>query len=342
MRNNKFIIGFLVFDIVAVLIIVLVLVIAKPFESKKAPEITTSATTGEVTTSKRTNTALPDNGDLDQDAMQIYSEMPALLGMREESEKTEDGLYYTAFRAELDMDFDGDGSIESISVSLDDHSESFYVLVNKEGNVKDYVVPGLEFTYQEKYEAKACKGGLRGFSIDLDSSDPYTEVAIEMSRDNWEETQTLVVRYDGSNIHTSVIRGYINGVNNKGEVQFSFYDALYGVHKLYRTYRITSDTDLLVAKTNYFFCDSDVERSSYLYNPNFDLSCMTLGGEDAIISAGSTFYWVRSDNETYVDVIASDGGMYRLPIEAVVVEYESGPQTIYRLGDHNAADIGTR
>ena len=340
-QNKKYLI-LLGINIVVVVIVVLILVVAKPFKSKKAPEITTGQTSAPVTTTTNSiNADLPKTSELDRDAMTIYSDMPSLMGMRVESEKTDDGKYYSAFRAELDMDFDGDGNIETISVSLDDHSESFYVLVNKDGNVMDYVVPGTEFSYKSEYSKKACKGELRAYTIDLDSSDPYTEVAVEMRRDNWEESQSLLVRFDGSAIHASVVQGMVSGVSNSGLVQFAFYDKLYGAHELFRTYMITSDTDFLLPKTNYFFTNTNVERSSYLYNPNFDIACFNLSGDSVTIVSGSTFYWARTDNETYVDVIADDGALYRLPIEAVVIEYESGPQTIYRLGDKNASDITT-
>ncbi len=338
-RNKKYII-LLAVNIVIVVAVVLVLVFAKPFQSKNAPVITAGPTNTSVDTQpKATDTAIPKSAELNRDEMAMYTDKPQLLGMREQSEKTEDGKYYTAWRAELDMDFDGDGSIETINVSLDDHSESFYVLVNKDGAIFDYVVPGTEFSYKQEYSAKACKGNLRGYSIDIDSSDPYTEVAVEMQRDNWEESQTLLVRFDGSAIHASLVRGMISGVSNSGLVQFGFYDAIYGLHRLYRTYMIVSDTDFLVPKTNYYFTDTNVERSSFVYNPNFDISCYNLSGDSMTIHAGSLFYWVRTDNETYVDVLTTDGDLYRLPIEKVELEYESGPQIIYRLGDHNASDI---
>ncbi|MBR5975257.1 MAG: hypothetical protein IK020_08750 [Clostridiales bacterium] len=341
-QNKKYLI-LLGINIFVVVVVILVLVFAKPFQSKKSPEITAPSTSiTEPTKPQATDVNIPKSAELDRDAMAMYTDMPSLMGLRVVSEKTEDGKYYTAWRAELDMDFDGDGSIETINVSLDDHSESFYVLVNKDGNILDYVVPGTEFSYKSEYSAKACKGELRAYSIDIDSSDPYTEVAVEMPRDNWEETQTLVVRFDGSAIHASMVHGKITGVSNSGLIQFAFYDSVYGRHNLYRTYMITNDTDFLVAKTNYFFTNTNVERSSYLYNPNFDIECYNLSGDPVTIVSGSTFYWLRTDNETYVDVMTTDGDVYRLSISKEVIEYSSGPQTIYRLCGHYAADITTR
>ncbi|MBO4928222.1 MAG: hypothetical protein J5379_08250 [Clostridiales bacterium] len=342
MRNRKFIIGFLIFDIVAVLIIVLVLVIANPFEANVAPVTTTAP--GTTTQQQQTafTGALSSGSDLDRAEMEVFFDMPALVGMREESEKTSDDKYYTAYRADLDLDLDGDGELESISVSLDDHSESFYVLVNDGGNVTDYVVPGHEFGYVEKYSSKACKGNLRGYLVDLDKNDIYTEVAIEMMRDTWDEYQTLVVRYDGSAIHASVQQGMISGVSNAGSVQFSICDAVYGVHKLFKTCTITSDTDFLKPRTTYFFTDISVEKTSYVYNPGFDLAGTNLNGEPVLITMGTSFYWVRTDNETFVDVLSTEGNLYRLPVTGEVMEYASGPQTVYRLGDHDAAEIKTR
>lgn len=339
MRSKKSIVIFLAVDIVAVLVIVLVLVISNPFKAKVAPN--TDPTT---TTTKAPD--LPNSGSdmqkLNMDEMKVLHEMPSFIGMREESEMTEDGKYYTSYRADLDLDLDGDGELESVSISLDDHSESFYVLVNDGGNLTDYVVPGTEFAFREQYQAKACKGMLRGVSMDLDSSDPYTEVAIEMIRESWEDYQTLVVRYDGSSIHASVVPGKLNALSNAGSVQFSFNDEIYGVHTLYRTYDITSEVDFLKAKTTYFFTDTNVEKTSFLYNTPFDITCENLTGEACVISAGSTFYWCRTDNETYVDVITSDNSVYRLPIQKEVIEYETGDQAVYRLGDHDAAEIKTR
>ena len=341
-QNKKYLI-FLGINIFVVVVVVLILVFANPFQSKNVPEISAPGTSASVLTEPQaTDAIIPKTAELDRDAMAMYTDMPSLLGLRVESEKTEDGKYYTAWRAEMDMDFDGDGKIETISVSLDDHSESFYVLVNKDGNIMDYVVPGNEFSYKSEYSAKACKGELRAFSIDIDSSDPYTEVAVEMPRDNWEETQTLLVRFDGSAIHASMVHGEITGVSNSGLIQFGFYDYVYGRHKLYRTYMITDDTDFLVGKTNYYFTNTNVERSSYLYNPNFDIECYNLSGDPVTIVSGSTFYWVRTDNETYVDVLTTEGDLYRLSISKEVIEYESGPQTIYRPSDHYARDISTR
>ena len=337
MRNSKFIIGFVIIDIVAVLAIVLILVFVNPFEAKVAPD--TDATTSQVT-QKSNSDAASAVGDLEEDKMQLFHETPGMLGMREESAMTDDGLYYTAYRAECDLDFDGDGALESMSIELDDHSESLYVLVNDGGNLMDYVVPEKCFSYMEQYGAKACKGMFRGYTLDLDKNDPYSEVCFEMMRDNWDEYQTLVVRYDGTRIQASVVRGAISAVSNAGAVQFSIYDCVYGEHKLYRTYDITSETDFLKAQTEYFFSDRNVEKTSYLYNTNTDISCTNLKGEAAMITGGSTFYWCRTDDKTYVDVITSDNKVYRLPIQKD--GGEDGSRPVYHLGDKYAAEITIR
>ena len=337
MRNSKFIIGFVIIDIVAVLAIVLILVFVNPFEAKVAPD--TDATTSQVT-QKSNSDAASAVGDLEEDKMQLFHETPGMLGMREESAMTDDGLYYTAYRAECDLDFDGDGALESMSIELDDHSESLYVLVNDGGNLMDYVVPEKCFSYMEQYGAKACKGMFRGYTLDLDKNDPYSEVCFEMMRDNWDEYQTLVVRYDGTRIQASVVRGAISAVSNAGAVQFSIYDCVYGEHKLYRTYDITSETDFLKAQTEYFFSDRNVERTSYLYNTNTDISCTNLKGETTTITGGSTFYWCRTDDKTYVDVITTDNKVYRLPITKD--GGEDGSRPVYHLGDKYAAEITSR
>ena len=337
MRNRKFIIGFLVFDIVAVLAIVLVLVLVNPFEAKVAPDM--DPTTSSVT-QKNNSDAASSTDELEEDKMQLFHETPSMLGMREENEMTEDGLYYTSYRAECDLDFDGDGELESMSIELSDNTESLYVLVNDGGNLMDYVVPEKCFSYMEQYGTKACKGMFRGYTVDLDKNDPYSEVCFEMMRDNWDEYQTLVVRYDGTKIQASVVRGAIYAVSNAGAVQFSVYDCVYGEHKLYKTYDITSETDFLKPQTNYFFADRNVEKTSYLYNPNTDISCTNLKGEQATITGGSTFYWCRTDDETYVDVITTDNKVYRLPITKD--GGEDGSRPVYHLGDTYAAEIRTR
>lgn len=337
MRSRKFIIGFVIFDIVAVLAIVLVLMLFNPFKAKVAPD--TDPTTASSTQVNNANAA-SGVGELEEDKMQLFHETPSMLGMREESVLTDDGLYYTSYRAECDLDFDGDGALESMSIELDDHSESLYVLVNDGGNLMDYVVPGKCFPYMEQYGAKACKGLFRGYTLDLDKNDPYSEVCFEMMRDTWDEYQTLVVRYDGTRIQASVVRGAIATVSNAGAVQFSIYDCVYGEHKLYKTYDITSETDFLKPQTDYFFADRNVEKTSYLYNPNKDIQCTNIKGEAATITGGSTFYWCRTDDETYVDIITTDNKVYRLPITKD--GGEDGSRPVYHLGDTYAAEITTR
>ena len=53
MRNKKFVIGFLVFDAVAVLVIMFVLLVHNPFKTKVAPD--TDPTTASVTISDENN-----------------------------------------------------------------------------------------------------------------------------------------------------------------------------------------------------------------------------------------------------------------------------------------------
>ena len=339
MRNKKFIIGFLIFDAVAILVIVFVLLIHNPFAVKVAPEM---EPTTSPTTQTNSNNKASGMDQLESDKTVLFHDTTSLVGMRETSETTSDGKYLTAYRAELDLDLDGDGEIESVSISLDDHSESFYILVNDGGNLMDYVVPGTEFTMRDQYGVKAFKGGLRGFSADLDKNDKYTEVGIEMMRDTWDEYKTIMVRYDGTKISASIVPGSLSAVNNAGAAQFSVFDPIYGVHKLYRTYSITSEVDFLKAQTEYFFTDTNVEKTSYMYNPDFNIQCTNLNGEACTITSGSLFYWSRTDYETYVDVISVDNLVYRLPITVEEYEYESGPQKVYKIGDHDAAEIKTR
>lgn len=339
MRNNKFIIGFLIFDAVAVLVIMFVLIVHNPFKAKVAPD--TDPTTAPVTAKDEKN-PISSISDLDFDKMKLVHTSPSLIGMREESETTPDGKYYTAYRGELDLDLDGDGEIESVSISLDEHSESFYVLVNDQGVITDFVVPGSEFAFREEYQAKACKGAIHGCSIDLDSNDPYTEVFIELTRESWDDYMTIMVRYDGSKIHASVVSGAISAVSNAGTVQFSFFDEIFGVHKLYRTYDITSEEDFLKPQTDYFFADTNVEKTSFIYNPEFEIRCKNLQGQDCTLPKASSFYWCRTDNETYVDVITTGNDVYRLPITKDEVEYESGKQAVFHLGDHEASEFVIR
>ena len=339
MRNKKFVIGFLVFDAVAVLVIMFVLLVHNPFKTKVAPD--TDPTTASLTISDENN-PVSYTHELDSEKMKLLHSTPTFIGMREESSLTPDGKYYTAFRSELDLDLDGDGELESVSISLDDHSESFYVLVNDQGVLTDYVIPGTEFAFREEYQAKACKGAIRGVSADLNSSDPYTEVFIELTRDSWDEYETIVVRYDGSKIHASVVQGMLSTVSNDGKVQFSFFDEIYGIHKLYRTYDITTETDFLKPETEYFYTDTNVEKTSFTYNLDFDLICQNLKGQNCKLPAGTTFYWCRTDNETYIDVITTVNTMFRLPITKEVIEYESGPQTMIRIAGREASEIKNR
>ena len=335
MRNRKFIIGFLIFDVVAVLTILIILVAVNPFKKKVAPN--TDPTTPPSTT--KATGPVSNADELDDSKIVLFTEKPNLAGLREEFQMTDDQKYYTSYKADLDLDMDGDGQIESISISLDEPSESFYVLVNDNGALTDYVVPGHEFGYKEQYAAKACKGTLRAYTMDLNSSDSYQEICIELMRDNWAEYASIMIRYDGTSIHSSVIPGMLSGVSNQGQVQFSIYDAFVGKHKMYKTYDITAETDFLQPQTDYYFVDTNVERTSFNHILDFDLACTNLAGEATVITVGTSFYWSRTDNATYVDVIGSDNCAYRLPVTSEVIEYESGAQTVYKLGDHYAADV---
>ena len=336
MRNKKFIIGFLIFDAVAVLVIVFVLLVHNPFAVKVAPDTNPTTTTTKL---QNTNNKASGIEQLESGKTELLHETPALMGMREEYTQTDDGKYTTTYRSEADLDLDGDGELESISFQLDDHSESIYVLVNDGGNLTDYVIPGTEYMYREQYGTKACKGGLRGYTVDLNKNDQYQEAFVELMRDTWDEYKTIVVRYDGTKIYASVVPGTLCALSNAGTVQFSFFDEVYGLHKLYRTYDITSDTDFLKPQTEYFFTDMNVEKTSYVYNPSFDIQCKNLNGEDCVLTTSTLFYWSRSDNETYVDVVTLDNRVYRLPITKEVFEYESGPQAAFKLGDRDASEI---
>lgn len=340
MRNRKFIIGFLIFDIVAVLVIALVLIIKNPFKRKVAPN--TDPTTAYSTSSPEEQPSDFSEASttefVQNENTEIYTTMPELAGMRVTSTLTDDGCYYTSYKADVDMDMDGDGEIESVSISLDDHSECFYVLVNDNGTITDCVVPGLEYTYKEKYGCKACKGALQAYTLDLNTSDVYTEVAIELNRDNWFEYGTIVVRYDGSRICVSVVSGKLSGVSNAGEVQFFQYDFLSGKHKLYRTYSTSADLDFLRPQTDYFV-DTDVERNELLMTLDYDVECEDSHAMQATLKAGTSFYWYSTDNESVVYVIASDGVVYRLPITSETVEDENGTSKRYQVAGHASADF---
>ncbi|MBP5491547.1 MAG: hypothetical protein J6Y08_01750 [Clostridiales bacterium] len=335
MKGRKFLIGFLIFDIVAVLGIAVYLLIKNPFKVNVAPNTEPESS---VTASASRSAAFSGSDSVDMDSMKILMQAPGLVGMREESSMTEDGLYYTAFKAYLDLDMDGDGTAESVSISLDEPSCSFYVLVIKDGVAYDYVLPGTCFDYNETYGAKVCKGGIRGFTTDLDNSDSYTEVGVELMRDTWEEYKTIVVRFDGSSLLVSEVGGKLCGISNAGTVQFTLYDPFTGEHKLYRTYEFTSSRDFLDPLTPYF-ADLNVEKTSFSSSCEEPILCQNLSGESVELPAGKIFYMLQTDYETYVDVITSDNYVFRLPITVEEIEYESGKQKVYHLGDKYAEEI---
>lgn len=334
MNKRTFIIGFLIFDILAVLIIILLFAVIQPFKPSVAPD-TNPTTTGAQAGTPAGGTRL---GDIDTASMKLMTDMPGMVGMHEEYAMTADGKYYTAFKASLDLDMDGDGIAEAVSISLDEPSCSFYVLVVKENVAYEYILPGEQFAYSDIYGAKVCKGALRGFTLDLDSSDNYVEVGVELMRDSWVDYDTIVVRFDGSKVQASQVHGFISGVDQAGKVQFATYDEIYGEHKLYRTYKMTSDADFLVPETVYF-PDINVEKTSFVFTLPFDLNCKTLDGQDSVIAGGTQIYWLETDNETYVDVVTNEDIVYRLPIRAEVMQYETGEQTVFYLGDKYAADL---
>lgn len=340
MRNRKFIIGFLIFDIALVAVIALFLLIKNPFKRKVAPN-TNPTTEGTTFEPGEEATTIPSvqASFADVENKQIYSTIPNLVGMREESVLTDDGRFYTSYKASLDLDMDGDGQIESVSISLDDHSEAFYVLVNDNGAVQDYVIPGLEFTYKEAYGCKACKGALQSFTVDLDSSDKYQEVAVELNRDTWMEYKTIVVRYDGNQICASMVPGKLNGVSNQGEVQFYEYDYMTGRHQLFRTYTMSADQDFLQPQSD-FFVDAEVERATLLTTLKTDVQGIDSQSQPATVKAGTSFYWYCTDNETYVEVVAGDGEIYQFPIEKEEITNSTGKEeTIYKIAGLLASEF---
>ncbi len=341
MHNRKFVIGFLIFDVVAILAIVLYVVIANPFKSSVAPSISTTATAAPTKTNNTTKKSnLSQVAEVSMESMQVMKTEPAMTALREESEKTEDGLYYTSYLGYIETDVDGDGETEYFSVSLDQPSSSFYFLARRGDKVVDYVIPSSEFAVKEEYGTNVCKGELRGFMVDLDPSDKYIEIGVMLMRDNWKEYDTIIGRFDGETIHASRVHGFLSGLPSSGQtgVQFATYDTIYGIHKLFRNYSITNDVDFLKAQGDYF-ADVNVEQNNYLHVIGFDIQCTNLNGDEVLLTSDSNFYWARTDNETYVDVFTNDGYVYRLPVRSEVVKYESGEQTVYYLGDKYAADV---
>ncbi len=345
MRNNKkFIIGFVIFDALLIIGIVLYIVIANPFSDSVAPSVTptTKTTTpAESGTGSKKKGALSKVEELSMESMQVMTQEPALMGLREEANRTEDGLYYTDYLGYTESDVDGDGENEYFSISLDDHSESFYVLARKGDKVVDYVVPGTEYSFNDAYGAKVCKGELRGFTVDLNSSDKYTEIGVILMRDNWKEYDTIIARFDGEKIYASRVHGFLSGLSDSSGVQFATYDTIYGIHKLYRNYSIVDDTDFLSPQGDYF-AELNVERTSYLHNLDFEITCTNLKGEQITLKPGTSFYWGRTDNATFVDMISTDGYVYRLPVREEVVHYDTGDQSVYYLGDKVSSDIYTK
>lgn len=341
MRNRKFMYGFLAFDIVLIMVIAIFLIVKNPFKRKVAPNTEATSQVTVSAPSEATEEPQQSSAVVHVDTPQIFTTMPDLVGMREESTLTDDGNYYTSYKASLDLDMDGDGQIESVSISLDDHSESFYVLINDNGQLLDFVVPGLEYGYKDQYSCKACKGALQSYTADLDVNDHYQEVAVELNRDTWMECKTIVVRYDGSHICVSAVPGKLSGVSNAGEVQFYEYDYMTGQHKIYRTYALSSDIDFLRPETDYFV-DTEVEQTSLVTSLNEDLVCINSYSEETTIPAGTPFYWYFTDNESYVQVITTDGSVYQLAVETEEVVDANNTQTIYRIAGHLSSDFLTK
>ena len=84
-------------------------------------------------------------------------------------------------------------------------------------------------------------------------------------------------------------------------MQFATYDTIYGVHKLYRNYTITDEPDFLREEGPYF-TKHDVERARFMQNLATDVKCTNLNNEEVTLSGGTSVYWGRTDNETYVDL----------------------------------------
>jgi len=339
MHNKKFVIGFLAFDVIAIIAVVLYVIIANPFSNDVAPKVTpTSQVTASTNPSTKKKETLSKVGELSMESMQVLSKEPSMFALKEESEKTEDGLYFLEYKGYTESDVDGDGENEYFSISLDKPSSSFYFLARKGETVVDFVIPGNEYSVKEAYGANACKGEIRGFMVDLNSNDKYIEIGVILMRDNWQEYDTIIGRFDGTSIKATVVHGFLSGVSDSSSVQFATYDTIYGVHKLYRNYTITDDADLLNPQGDYF-TELNVEKTSFQHILDFDVMCTNLNGDDVTLHPGSPFYWARTDNETFVDVITEDGYVYRLPVRKEVVHYESGDQTVYFLGDKYASDI---
>jgi|GEM_PF-1740986 len=340
MGKRKFIYAFVAFDVLLIVGIVVYLLVANPFKESVAPSIsgtTTTAVSGGDNNGQEMG-PLSKDGEISREAMQVFGNEPAMYALTEESEKTSDGKYYTAYKGSIELDADGDGQSEYFCVNLDEHSGSFYFLVRKNGQAYDYVLKGKDYRFNQDYDAQVCKGEIRGFTTDLDPSDKYLEIGVVLMRDNWQEIETLVARFDGNEVKASRVKGLLSGSENGSGVQFYTYDTIYGVHKLYRTYSITNEKDFLVPGWEYF-ADPKVEQASFMHEPTMDIKCQNLKGDDVILSAGTKFFWCRTDNETFVDVLTTDGYVFRLPITAEKVEYPEGTQIVYHLGDQYAADL---
>ena len=106
-------------------------------------------------------------------------------------------------------------------------------------------------------------------------------------------------------------------------------------------YYIVDKSDFLEPQGDYF-ADMNVERTSFLHNLDFEVKCQNLKGEEITLMPGTSFYWARTDNETFVDMISNDGYVYRMPVREEVVHYETGDQYVYYLGDKFASDIYTK
>ena len=114
MRSRKFIIGFVIFDIVAVLAIVLVLMLFNPFKAKVAPD--TDPTTASSTQVNNANAA-SGVGELEEDKMQLFHETPSMLGMREDSVLTDDGIFIVDSKNEINFFFSSPSTFPILSSS---------------------------------------------------------------------------------------------------------------------------------------------------------------------------------------------------------------------------------
>jgi len=323
-----------IITVVLILLLVSFIIVFDPFALRDA-----DASATEVTTTAPLSVATESSQNTPNDEywhdLSVQENVIPLTEISAEKTYTEDNDGLTAYDANLSIDIDGDGADEQVTISF----VNDVLQINVEDNraITSHIIEASRARFTRDASGNSMlRGDIRAYSIDLNPTDVYLEIAVELSSSAYGELQTVFLRYTQGDIIEQMEYGAISGRLDQTHIQMQCYDQFYQVHLLYRNYEVAEDS-ILIANSDYF---TNTIMEMTITTSSTEIPCLNEQGESIAIPGFSSLRWHSTDMETKLVLYDLEtGDYYVLPITKTVSTVDGEEVTTYLIASQPIADL---